>query len=62
LGVADARSLFVRGGGDPLALALPSGPDRSVIENLGRWLPAAARYDAAWFREELKAARAKLAP
>jgi hypothetical protein len=30
------------------------------MDNLSRWLPAAAKYDAAWFRDELKATRAKL--
>ena len=59
LGTPGGNILFFRGSDDVLALSLPSGQDRSVIENLSRWLPAAARYDAMWFREELKAVREK---
>ena len=62
LGWADAGALFLRGSEDPLALSLPSGQDRSVMDNLSRWLPAAARYDAEWFRAELKAVQTKLVP
>jgi hypothetical protein len=58
----DADSLFSRGSDDPLALNLPSGQQRSVMDNLHRWLPAASRYDAAWFHEELRAARSMLLP
>jgi hypothetical protein len=58
--LSDAELLFMRGPDDPLALTLPSGPNRSVMENLNRWLPAAATYDAAWFREELRAARERM--
>jgi hypothetical protein len=46
----------------PLALELPSGQARSVMQNLHRWLPAAADYDPAWFHSELKAVRARLGP
>jgi cytochrome c554/c'-like protein len=60
LGVRESDRLFPSGPNDPLALELPSGPERSVVENLARWLGAATRYDPAWFREELKAARARL--
>ena len=59
-GLSDAELLFMRGPDDPLALTLPSGPDRSVMKNLNRWLRAAATYDAAWFREELRAARERM--
>jgi hypothetical protein len=62
LGHKEADALFTRGKDDPLALSLPSGPQRSVTENLHRWLPAAARYEAAWFHEELRAARTVLLP
>src|SRR5439155_502564 len=58
--ILEASGLFLREGSDPLSLTLPSGQTRSVIQNLGRWLSAAANYDAAWFREELKATRTKL--
>jgi len=57
LGMRGADGLFVSGTNDPLSLTLPSGPDRSVIENLSRWLPAAGRYDPALFREELQRVR-----
>jgi Cytochrome c554 and c-prime len=57
LDVREAERLFMQGSNDPLALSLPSGPERSVMENLRRWLPAAAKYDPAWFRSELQAAR-----
>jgi nitrate/TMAO reductase-like tetraheme cytochrome c subunit len=60
LGWPDANRLFSRGTDDPLSLDLPSGPNRSVMENLGRWLPAAAHYDAKWFSEEVKAVNSKL--
>lgn len=56
------RRLFGAGAGDPLALVLPSGPNRSVMENQARWLWAAARFDPVWFSAELKAARAVVAP
>ena len=59
LGAADAHELFQRDGKDVLALRLPSGPQASVIENLGIWLPAAARFDSAWFRDELTRSRTK---
>ena len=57
LGLPDADRLFLSAGSDPLSLTLPSGPDRSVIDNLNRWLPAAGHYDPAWFRGELKRIR-----
>lgn len=56
----DSATLFLRGREDPLHLALPSGQQASVIDNLRRWLPAAAAYDAAWFQSELSATKAKL--
>jgi hypothetical protein len=59
-GASENRQLFVRGDDDVLSLALPSGQERSVLDNLNHWLPAAARYDPDWFREELKAARTRL--
>ena len=62
LNLPDASTVFRRGSDAVLALDLPSGQDRSVIENLSRWLPAAARYDAEWFRAELQVVRAKLVP
>jgi hypothetical protein len=62
IGSSEAGLLFLKEQQDVLALALPSGQERSVMENLGRWLTAAARYDPYWFREELKNARARLAP
>jgi mono/diheme cytochrome c family protein len=52
LQVRDAERLFSQGADDPLCLALPSGPERSVMENLQRWLPAASKYDALWFQDE----------
>jgi hypothetical protein len=51
------RSAFFGADVDALALALPSGPDRSVMDNLRRWLPAAARYDPERFRADLQAIR-----
>lgn len=64
--VADAHSrqqadvLFKRGAEDVLALELPSGPNRSVMEYLVKWLGAAAQYDSAWFRTEQQAIGTKL--
>lgn len=55
-----ANTLFRRDSADVLALDLPSGPSRSLIDNLHHWLSAAGNYDPAWFRDELKATRAKL--
>jgi hypothetical protein len=60
LGMAEAESSLFQSGGGPLALDLPSGQARSVMQNLHRWLPAAADYDPAWFQSELKAVRARL--
>jgi hypothetical protein len=57
LQVAGADRFFSRGDVDALALTLPSGPDRSVMDNLRRWLPAAANYDAERFRAELQVIR-----
>jgi Cytochrome c554 and c-prime len=57
VGFRETDGIFSPGGDDPLCLTLPSGPQRSVMENLRRWLPAAAKYDAAWFRAELKTLR-----
>jgi hypothetical protein len=62
LNLRDANRLFLHGADDPLCLALPSGPERSVMDNLQRWLPAASNYDAAWFQRELQAVRSSLAP
>jgi Cytochrome c554 and c-prime len=52
-----STDLFFRESSDILALKLPSGPGRSVLENLHHWLPAAARYDPVWFRSELDGLR-----
>ena len=60
LGLRGIEERFVQGLHDPLALNLPSGQSKSVMENLRRWLPAAAHYDAEWFRGELKAIRASM--
>jgi hypothetical protein len=60
LDMRDADRSFLQGADDPLCLALPSGPERSVMENLQRWLPAASKYDAMWFQKELQAAGASL--
>ena len=60
LNMRDADRLFLQGTGDPLSLALPSGPERSVMDNLQRWLPAATSYDPMWFQNELQAIRASL--
>ncbi len=60
LGLAEAESSLFQGASGPLALDLPSGQSRSVMQNLHRWLPAAADYDPAWFQSELKAVRARL--
>jgi hypothetical protein len=62
LRLRETDRFFSRGSDDPLCLALPSGPERSVMENLGRWLPAAGKYDAAWFREEVRALRKGVVP
>ena len=62
LGEPRATALFFRGSEDSMALSLPSGQDRSVTENLSHWLPAAAHYDAEWFRNQLSDVRARLAP
>jgi hypothetical protein len=62
LGRTDADALFGRGTSDSLYLSLPSGQQASVVENLRRWLPAAAAYDADWFRSELQGVRSKLTP
>lgn len=59
---AETERLFFRGAEDPLALSLPSGQTRGVMDNLSRWLPAAAKYDAQWFREELKNVRVMSTP
>jgi len=52
--------LFLQGADDPLSLALPSGPERSVMDNLQRWLPAVSKYDATRFQQQLQAAGASL--
>jgi hypothetical protein len=57
LELASASQLFTAKGEDWLAISLPSGPDRSVMENLHRWLTAASRYDAERFRRELQTIR-----
>jgi len=62
LDVANADRLFASGDDDWLALKLPSGPELSVMENLRRWLPAAARYDSERFRKELETARLEAIP
>lgn len=49
-----AQVVFQANGRDPLALQLPAGPHRSVLENLARWLPAAAHYDSEWFAAQLQ--------
>jgi hypothetical protein len=49
--------LFSRNADDPLSLRLPSGPKQSVMENLRRWLPAAGKYDAERFRQEMERLR-----
>jgi hypothetical protein len=54
LELANADQLFASCDDDWLALTLPSGPDRSVVDNLRRWLSAAARYDAERYRAELQ--------
>jgi mono/diheme cytochrome c family protein len=46
-------TLFSQNTDDPLALRLPAGPDRSVMDNLRRWLPAAGKYDPASFQKQL---------
>jgi hypothetical protein len=48
--------LFAQNTDDPLALRLPSGPNRGVMDNLRRWLPAAGKYDPVWFQQQLKSA------
>jgi mono/diheme cytochrome c family protein/cytochrome c553 len=53
----EADRLFLSGNDDPLCLELPSGPERSVMENLKRWLPAVSKYDPAWFEKELQSVR-----
>jgi Cytochrome c554 and c-prime len=55
LGHSEAAKAFGMNADDPLALRLPSGPEKSVMDNLGHWLPAAGRYDPAWFRRQLEA-------
>jgi hypothetical protein len=60
LNLRDADRLFFQGPEDPLCLALPSGPERSVMDNLQRWLPAASKYDAMWFQKKLQQVRSSL--
>ena len=60
LGHSDAHELFETRAGDRLGLVLPAGPGGSVMENLHRWLPAAAKYDPVWFRQELSEIRERL--
>jgi len=60
LNLRDADQWFLQGAEDPLCLALPSGPERSVMDNLQRWLPAASKYDPLWFEKALQAAGASL--
>jgi hypothetical protein len=62
LNVRNADRLFLQGNDDPLCLALPSGPERSVMENLHRWLPAASQYNPAWFQKELQSVRSSISP
>ena len=62
LRIRGADELFARKQADPLMLNLPSGPDRSVVENLRRWLPAASRYEPGWFQGELKMINSRMAP
>jgi hypothetical protein len=50
-------TLFAQNTDDPLALRLPSGPSQSVMDNLRRWLPAAGKYEAGSFQEQLKSLR-----
>jgi hypothetical protein len=57
-----AQRLFDVHGSDPLVLTLPSGPDRDVMKNLRRWLPAAAQFDPTWFSAELQMTRALAEP
>lgn len=57
----EMKNLFQRDGADPLCLNLPSGQERSVMENLGRWLPATTKYEAEWLRGELRAIGARIA-
>jgi len=59
LGDPGASHLFQSQSSDPLALRLPSGPRQSVMENLSRWLSAAARFDAGEFQKEIAAIRAR---
>ena len=48
------EKLFVGPAGeDILGLELPQGQDKSVIDNLPRFLKAAANYDPDWFASEL---------
>ena len=61
LNLRDADRLFLQGADEPLCLALPSGPERSVMDNLQRWLQAASQYDAIWFRGELTKLKTGLA-
>jgi len=62
LGLAEAGNSLFQGAGGPLALDLPSGQARSVMQNLHLWLPAAASFDPTWFQNELKTIPAKLPP
>ncbi len=62
LNLRDADRLFLQGSEDPLCLALPSGPERSVMDNLHRWLPAASKYEPAWFQKELQSAGRAVGP
>jgi hypothetical protein len=59
-GPSYSASDVLQGASGPLALELPSGPNRSVMQNLNVWLPAAAEYDPAWFKKELMSVQAKL--
>ena len=62
LGHSPGAADFLRGADEALALQLPSGPDRSVMDNLSRWLAAAAHYDPAWFRREMTHVRGGESP
>jgi hypothetical protein len=60
LQIPAAPSFFQSRGSDGLSLRLPAGPRASVLDNLHRWLPAAANFDPAWFEAELSTVRAAI--
>ena len=61
LQIPAANHFFARDTTDPLCLRLPSGPNAAVMENLRRWRPAAAQFDATWYRNELSTIQERLA-